>query len=148
MKIWVKIVIGLFFTGVIAAVLVYFIVYNKPHPNYETMAAVYTVTAADMYHAFTTNKQEATNKYTGKVIAVSGKLSNVEVVDSLTICVFVLNKGVFGDEGLRCTMLPSFREQAKNFQPDGEVKLKGYCTGFNDTDVIMEKCSIVHQQIN
>jgi len=145
MKTWVKIVIGLSITGIIAAVLVYFFVYNKPHPNYEKMDAAYTLTTADLYKAYTTNKTLAGNKYNGKVIALSGKLAKVEVSDSLTICVFVFNKGMFGDEGVRCTMLPGYREQATKFQPDGEVKLKGYCTGFNDSDVILDKCSIVKQ---
>jgi hypothetical protein len=145
MKTWIKILIGLFITGIIAAVLVYFFVYNKPHPNYEKMDADYSIPAEVLYHDYSSDKTNAGNKYNGKVIAVSGKLSRVEVIDSLTICVFVFNKGVFGDEGLRCTMLPNFREQAKNFHPDGEVHLKGYCTGFNDTDVILEKCSIVQQ---
>ncbi len=145
MKTWVKIIAGLVFIGVIAGVLVYFFIYNKPHPNYELMDAAYSVTVADFYNAYTSNKTEAGNKYNGKVIALSGKLSKVEFSDSLTICVFVFNKGMFGDEGVRCTMLPKFMELAKKFQPDGEVKLKGYCTGFNDTDVILDKCSIVKQ---
>jgi hypothetical protein len=145
MKAWVKVVCGLIFTGVLAVVLVYFFIYNKPHPNYETMDAAYSIAAEDLYKAYSSGKTEAGKKYDGKVIAVSGKLTKVEVIDSLTICVFVFNQGMFGDEGLRCTMLPKFRDQAKNFYFDGEVKLKGYCTGFNDTDIILEKCSIVNQ---
>jgi len=143
MKTWIKIILGLFVVGIIAAVLVYFFVYNKPHPNYERMTAAYTVTAADLYKSYTTNKTSAGAKYNGKVIALSGRLSKVEVTDSLTTCVFVFNKGMFGDEGVRCTMLPDNSDLAKKLQPDGEVSLKGYCTGFNDTDVILEKCSIV-----
>jgi len=143
MKTWIKIILGLFVVGIIAAVLVYFFVYNKPHPNYERMPAAYTVTAADLYKSYTTNKTSVGAKYNGKVIALSGRLSKVEVTDSLTTCVFVFNKGMFGDEGVRCTMLPDNSDLAKKLQPDGEVSLKGYCTGFNDTDVILEKCSIV-----
>ena len=145
MKTWIKIILGLFVLGIIAAVLVYFFVYNKPHPNYEKMDAAYTLTATDLYQSYTTNKTSAGTKYNGKVVALSGRLSKVEVTDSLTTCVFVFNKGMFGDEGVRCTMLPDNSDLAKKLQPDGEVRLKGYCTGFNDTDVILEKCSIVKQ---
>ncbi|MEI7982220.1 MAG: hypothetical protein WCI71_11250 [Bacteroidota bacterium] len=145
MKTWVKIVSGLVTVGIIAAFLVYFFIYNKPHPDYETMDATFTVTAGDLYKAFTADKTLAGNKYNGKVIEVSGRLSKVEVSDSLTTCVFVFSQGVFGDEGLRCTMLKKFSGEARKFQPDGEVKLKGYCTGFNDTDVILDKCSILNQ---
>jgi hypothetical protein len=145
MKVWVKIVAGLFITGIIALFLVYFFVYNKPHPDYETMDADFRVTATVLYQAYISDKNGAGKNYTGKVIEVSGRLSKVEVTDSLTTCVFVFNNGIFGDEGLRCTMAHNFREDAKKFQPDGEIRLKGYCTGFNDTDVILDKCSIVMQ---
>jgi hypothetical protein len=145
MKTWVKIVSGLFLIGIVAVVLIYFFIYNKPHPNYEKMHADYTITAAAIYKDFTSNISDAGKKYTGKVIVVTGKLSKIEVVDSLTIGVFIFNRGMFGDEGVRCTLLPKFREQAKKIQPGGEINLKGYCTGFNDTDVIMDKCSIVSQ---
>ncbi|MCX6286049.1 MAG: hypothetical protein NTY96_02930 [Bacteroidetes bacterium] len=145
MKTWIKVLSVLIFASVLVSFLVFYFLYNKPHPNYETMNADYTVSAADLYKSFTANKAEAGTMYNGKVIAITGKLSKVEVADSLTICVFVFNKGMFGDEGLRCTMLPNYCGQVKKIPPDTEVRLKGYCTGFNDTDVILDKCSIVKQ---
>ncbi len=143
MATWLKIVFSLFITGIIAAVLVYVFIYNKPHPDYEKLDAAYTLAAADLYNAFTLNKTVSGNTYNGKVIALTGKLSKVEATDSIMVCVFVFNKGMFGDEGVRCTMLPKYREQARKLQPGSDVKLKGYCTGFNDTDLILEKCSII-----
>ncbi|MEI6889233.1 MAG: OB-fold protein [Bacteroidales bacterium] len=143
MKTWIKIVSVLFLTGIIAAILVYFFVYNKPHPDFEKMDAAYTLAAEDFYKTYVTNKTEAGNKYNGKVIAVTGKLTKTETSDSLTVCVFVFNNGMFGDEGLRCTMLPGYGDQVRKLQPGSEVNLKGFCTGFNDTDVVLDKCSIV-----
>jgi len=143
MKRWVIILTGLVFTGFIAALIVVIFVYNKPHPDYEKIDAEYTLTAADLYQAYIANKTGAGIKYSGKVIAINGKLSKVENAGSMTICVFAFNKGMFGDEGLRCTMLPKFREQANIFKPGSAVTIKGYCSGFTDTDVILDKCSIV-----
>jgi hypothetical protein len=54
-----------------------------------------------------------------------------------------MSEGLFGDEGIRCTMLSKFNEKAKDLVDNTNVKLKGYCTGYNDTDVIIEKCIIV-----
>jgi hypothetical protein len=59
--------------------------------------------------------------------------------------VFVFEQGDFGDEGIRCTMLPKYNFEAGKLQPDVEIKVKGYCTGYNETDVILEKCSIINQ---
>jgi len=145
MKTWVKVILGIAVVGIVAGFLVFHFLYNKPHPNYETMEPAWSLTAGDLYKAFTANKADAEKKYNGKMIAVTGKISKVESTDSLTVCIFVFNQGMFGDEGVRCTMLPDNREKAKSFKPDGEVKLKGFCTGYNDTDVILEKCSILNQ---
>jgi len=72
-------------------------------------------------------------------------LSKIETADSLVIAVFVFNQGDFGDEGIRCTMMKKFNDEANRLQPDGEIIVKGYCTGFNETDVILEKCSLINQ---
>ncbi|MCX6306999.1 MAG: hypothetical protein NT040_18705 [Bacteroidetes bacterium] len=145
MKTWIKILLGLVVVGIIALLLVYKFVYNKQHPDYENLEPAFTVTAQDLYQAYKTNKEAASAKYNGKIIALTGKLSKMETADSLVTAVFVFNQGDFGDEGLRCTMLKKFNDAADKLQPDGEVKLKGYCTGYNETDVVLEKCSIINQ---
>ena len=145
MKTWMKILLGLFVIGIIAAFLVYKYVYNKQHPDYENIAASVTLNTQDLYQAFKNNKDAASGQYNGKIIALIGKLSKIESADTLVTAVFVFNQGDFGDEGIRCTMLKNFNDAAKKLQPDGDVKIKGYCTGYNETDVILEKCSIVNQ---
>ncbi len=145
MKTWLKIVIGLIVVGIIAIFLIYKFVYNKQHPDFENLEANYTTTAQVLYQAYKTNNDIASAKYDGKIIAVTGNLSKIETADSLVIAVFVFTQGDFGDEGIRCTMLQKFNNDAGKLQPDGEVKIKGYCTGFNETDVILEKCSIINQ---
>jgi hypothetical protein len=145
MKTWLKIVLVLALTGFIAAVLVSYFLYNKRHPDFEKMKADYTLAAADLYKVFTIDKTGAGTKYNGKVITVTGNLTKVEKADTLTTCVFVFDQGMFGDEGLRCTMLTKYREPAGKLQPGSEIKIKGYCTGYNDSDVILEKCSIINQ---
>jgi hypothetical protein len=67
----------------------------------------------------------------------------VETPDSLTIVVFALGEGMFGDEGIRLTMLDNHSQAAIALLKDASATLKGYCTGYNGTDVILEKCSIV-----
>jgi len=143
MKTWIKVVSVLVLIGVTAAFLVFYFLYNKPQPDYEKIEAAYSLAASDLYKEYTADKTIAGTKYNGKVLEVAGRLSKVEVADSLTICVFSFNKGMFGDEGLRCTMLPGHAGKVKKLLPDAEVKIKGYCTGFSDTDVILDKCSIV-----
>jgi hypothetical protein len=139
---WLKIFIGLVIVGMIAAGLGYKFIYNKPHTDYEKAMADFKITSQELFSDYQNVREAAEKKYNGKVLEINGFLNQVETPDSLTIAVFVLDEGMFGDEGIRFTMLSNHSE--KIVQYIGKtLKIKGYCTGYNDTDVIMEKCSIV-----
>lgn len=144
MKKWMKILIGLFIIGIIGAGLGYKFIYNKPHTNYEKASPEHMLTSNEIFDAYRNTKGMADASYTGKVIQISGSLSKVETPDSLTVAVFVLDEGLFGEEGIRCTMLENHANEIRQM-PGKKITLKGYCTGFNDTDVILEYCSVVKQ---
>ena len=139
---WLKISSSIAFFGIIAACLGYKFVYNKLHKDYEEAEAYFSLTSQELYSDYQINRQVAEQKFNGKVVEISGFLDKVETPESMTIAVFVLSDGIFGDEGIRCTMLLNHSENIMS-NAGQKVKLKGYCTGYNDTDVILEKCSIV-----
>jgi len=143
MKNWIKILIGLAVVGMIAAFIGYKFVYNKPHPNFENMEADFKIGAKELYDAFKSDATAAGQKYNGKVVEISGAASNVEEIDSLVVAVFAFEDGMFGQEGIRVTMLPKFNDALKNYASVEDIVLKGFCSGYNDTDVIIEKGSIV-----
>jgi hypothetical protein len=142
-KSWVKVILTLFILGVIVAVLVYIFIYNKPQPNYEKKIPQYVLNAQELYHSFADNKINAEKKFNGQVIEVKGELNKIEVNDSLVVAVFVFNQGLFGDEGIRCTFLPKYYEAGSILKSGEEVSIKGFCTGYNETDVILIHCSII-----
>ena len=143
MKTWMKIFLILVALGFIGAGLGYKFVYNKPHTNYEKATADFSLQGIELFSQFKSSTQQASERYTGKVLEITGKLNSVETPDSLTIAVFALDEGMFGTEGIRCAMLPNY-VAGINQLVGSDVKLKGYCTGYNETDVIMEKCSIIN----
>jgi hypothetical protein len=145
MKTWIKILLALFVVGIAAAFLVYKYVYNKPHLDYLNAPPKYTMEARQLFDEFRSATDASSGKYNGQVVAVSAPVSKVESADTLVIAVFAFNKGDFGDEGIRCTMLPAQNDAAKKLAPGTTVQLKGYCTGYNGTDVILDKCSIINQ---
>ena len=146
MRTWVKILFALVVLGIIGAYLGYKFIYNKPHPDYEIEKAEVLIKAADLYNDFKTSTKESETKYNGKMIEVDGTLGAVEQSDSLVTMVFILNQGMFGGEGIRCTMLPNHREEAEKYSAGSAVKIKGLCQGFNDTDVVLEKCMIAIEE--
>lgn len=142
MKTLLKIILALFVIGVIAVILVYIFIYNKPHPDFEKMKPDYSISASDLYNSFKTNRSESEKKYNGRIVEITGILGKVEKTDTLVIAVFVFNQGMFGDEGIRCTILKKYHDEVQALQPSSTVTVKGYCTGFNDTDVIIEQSCI------
>jgi hypothetical protein len=128
--------------GLIAGLIVYFFVFNKPHRNYAEATPDFDLKAAALFEEFRTNPQLTSAKYNGKVLSVTGELNAVEQTDSLTIAVFGFEEGMFGSEGVRCTMIPELAGEVVKIAPGTLISLKGLCTGYNDTDVILEHCSL------
>ena len=131
MKNRLKISSGFLVIFIIAATLVYIFVINRPHRNFEKATPDFVLTASGLYSDYSGMDVEAVKKFTGKVLQISGDISNVEKVDSIVIVVFVFNQGKFGDEGVRCTMLPKYNNTALMLKPETPITIKGFCTGYN-----------------
>jgi hypothetical protein len=116
---------------------------NKPHTDYSKAKPDFSMTATNLYNDFKTDRTTSSTRYNGKVIEFSGQLTKIEATDTSAIAVFVFNQGMFGDEGIRCIFLPEFNDRAKKFTAGSQVKVKGFCTGATDSDIIIEKGSIV-----
>ncbi len=137
-----KFLLGALIVIIIGAISVYFYI-NKPHPSYEKLKAEFTVTSKAIYDDFKSNGKASAIKYNGKMVELDGVVSKIEASDTLVTVVFAFSQGLFGDEGVRCAMLPKFNESTKVLKQGDNINLKGLCQGFNDTDVIFEKCSLV-----
>jgi len=143
MKSWIRIGLVLLFVAILTGMYIYFFVYNKKHPDFESEPAVYRLNAGTVFRSFRNNPEAASRIFNGKMIGLTGPVNAVEQTDSLVTVVFVFGQGLFGDEGIRCTMLPKFNDAARSLSTNEEVSIKGYCTGYNETDVILEQGSIV-----
>ncbi len=128
--------------GIAAASYVYVFVYNKAHPDYAALDTEHSLSAGECFEAFRNNETEANQRFVGKMIQLTGTLDQIENFDNHVIFYFVLSEGMFGNEGIRVSMLPD--EQLSSFTAGQNVTLKGYCTGYNQTDVILEHGSVIY----
>lgn len=142
-KTFIKIALGIVALGIISAALVYFFVYNKPHPDYEKAKPAHILSAFELFDGYRTDRQQAEEKYNGKVVVISGRLEKIETIESTVTAVFVFDQGMFGDEGVRCVMLPNHAANLQSFHVGSTIQIKGFVTGYNETDVIMESCSLI-----
>lgn len=127
-----------------AAPAVYFGIF-KGHPDYKNLKPQYTLESKQLYDTFKKDSKASATMYNGKMIELSGAISKVEASDTLVTLVFTFSQGMFGDEGVRCTMLPNDIQKAKLIKNGETIKVKGICQGFNDTDVVLEKCSLIQK---
>jgi len=136
-----KIILVLLVIALLGGAYGYFFMYNKAHPDYENLEAEITITAAEL---FSECKNGNALKYTGKLLEVAGNPQSLEINDSLYSLVFVFDEGMFGAEGVRATLLPQYHQKIEEIQLPHKMTIKAYCTGYNDTDVILEKSSIIN----
>ncbi len=144
MKKPVKIGIILSVTGVIAAALVWKFYVNKPHDDIDRATPAYSITTEEIWKQYNGNLKTADSVYTGKVIELTGELSRIDKNDSLVSVIFVMDADpMFGDKTISCQMYKKHNDEAASLATGTKVKIKGFCTGYNDTDIIFNKCSIV-----
>ncbi len=142
MKKWIKILAVLTVIGIAAATYVYVFVYNKAHPDYAQLEPKISLTAENCFTTFRVNEAEANERFIGKMIQLSGHLTQIEHSGDQTIFYFILSEGMFGNEGVRVSMIPD--EKLSNITAGHSITLKGFCTGYNQTDVILEHGSVIY----
>jgi hypothetical protein len=139
-----KIGIILAVIGVVAAALVWKFYVNKPHEDIDNATPAYSITTEEIWQHYNTDLKTADSLYTGKVIELTGSLSRVDKNDSLVSVVFVMAAdSMFGDKTISCQVYQKHNEEAAALAVGTKVKIKGFCTGFNDPDIKFNKCSIV-----
>lgn len=138
----VKRVLGILFAlAILVVAYIWFFVYNKPHRNFEKARPDLTMSARQCYNEFSQNKIHAG----GKVLEIYGIPSSVQNSDSLVVVVFAFKQGMFGANGIRCTMLADNQKKALALSTSDTAYIKGFCDGYNGSDVILEDCSIIHK---
>jgi tRNA_anti-like len=131
----------IFFLGgmiVLVAILwLGFYLYNKPRQSAAGETSSGSVEAAVLYQEYEQNEQAANQKYLGKIIEVSGKLSSVSQESGAEI--WILSASAPGP-GISCQL---FSKPPASLQPTiGNVyTIKGKCTGFL-MDVNLVDCII------
>lgn len=130
--------------GLIAAALVWKFYVNKPHDDIEKATPAFTMATEEIWKQFTTDTQKSSSTYNNKVIELTGKVSIVNSSDSLVSVVFNMEvDSMFGNKSISCEMLQKYNDEAKTLATGSLIKIKGLCTGYDETDIKFNKCSII-----
>lgn len=102
--------------------------YNKGPVNIKT-AAAQKVEAATLYNAFITDSSAAQKKYSGKILIVSGNVSQASLNQEGKPV--ILLKTASGSGFVNCTLEEKRTAAIKENQA---IQLKGICSGLGEAD--------------
>jgi hypothetical protein len=113
--------------------------YDKRHKSAAEDTADVTISADSLYHDYSTDEHAADGKYLGKVIAVTGRLTEVRHTGTSVIWILSTQPG---GGGINCQIFAGTKIDPEPHTGD-PVTVKGRCTGFlmdvNLADCVPEK---------
>jgi hypothetical protein len=113
--------------------------YVKPHQSAAGETADFTVDADSLYGQYQANEHAADQKYLGKVIEVSGKLSEIQHNGNAEV--WILSQQSSGG-GINCQLFAGVKPDPEPKSGD-VVIIKGRCTGYlmdvNLVDCVLRK---------
>lgn len=110
--------------------------YNKPAST-TTGSAEFFMPAGDLFQEFERNEGAANKRYLNKVIEVTGRVADIEAVDSVGVNVTLESANPLF--GIVCEFTDP--NQSGDIRIGEVVKIRGLCTGML-LDVVLVKCSI------
>ena len=130
-----KVILGILILVIIGAAYGFYL-YNKKTPSLENTQPFMSLTADELYQSFSLDETDATKKYQGKVLQVSGKILSISQSDSISNIILNAEDALFG--GINC----SFNSLGSMPKKGDEIQVKGRCQGYL-TSVILNNCVIV-----
>lgn len=130
-----KIVIVLFLL-IVAGAGIGLYYYYKPHQSIAKEKPEFSVSAAQLVSDFEKNETEANQKYNGKVVEITGPISEKATDPEGKLSVTIAGAEI---AGVNCQIDPEFTSKLTNAQEGETLRLKGICTGIL-MDVVMVDC--------
>lgn len=113
--------------------------YDMPHRSAAGEEAAVTISADTLYHQYQADEHSADQKYMGKVISVTGRLTNIQHSGNSVIWILSTQPG---GGGVNCQLFAGTKVDPEPKTGD-PVTVKGRCTGFlmdvNLADCVPEK---------
>ena len=109
--------------------------YNKPHQSAAGESSDLSIDADSLYHQYPSDEKIADQKYMGKVISITGKLTDIQHSGNAEIWILSAQRD---GGGVNCQLFAGTKPDPEP-QPGDAVTVKGRCTGFL-MDVNMADC--------
>ena len=132
---WKNIALAALAATLIGMSVAYYL-WNKPHENIGAAQPDLSISAVELFTAFETDENAANAQYLGKIIEVSGVVSESGANDDGSARVVLETGGMFG---IACSLDPLTQHPSTAFPVGEKIKIKGKCSGYN-LDVQLDRC--------
>lgn len=135
-----KTIISFLIFGILCFFIIYKI-YNRPHINIVESKADIALTANKIIYDFSSDETKANRSYLGKIIKISGIISELKLEKEKGIITLKTNQD-FGS--ILCHLSVEASQKMNLLKVGQTITLKGVCTGYL-MDVILIKSEIVNE---
>lgn len=124
--------------GIVIAASIGFYLFNKPHADIRSQAPVATLSASELFKAYSEDEAAANQKYAGKVVEINGLIYSLDEGSQGDLNILFMDD----DEmfGVACTI--DQEEDIDELTEGQEITIKGECSGML-SDVVLIRCVIV-----
>lgn len=130
----------IFIALLMAGAYVWFFVYNKSHRDMSSAEPEVVISAEDLYVAYNEDERGSSLAYNGKILEVTGTISNIKEIDGFTN-VYLATSDMMAE--ISAELDPQHPFDEANYKVGDEVTLRGECAGYN-LDVVLNRCYIVN----
>lgn len=119
--------------------------YNRSHKDLNEKKPDFSMNALEFIEAFESNEEQASAKYSDKIIEISGKIEEVEEDDEYDT-VYMGNPETLSM--IICEMENSVRLAELGLKVGDEVLIRGVCAGYQSDDlgigsfILLQRCII------
>jgi cytochrome c-type biogenesis protein CcmE len=124
--------------AVAAGAFIGYRMYNEKPAGAGEKKAEVTLTAEELFQAFTADEVAAGKQYNDKVVQVSGTIREIAVDPNGPTNVYLETSDMLA--AVACEFAPG--SVPAGWKKGDKAVLKGFCAGFN-MDVLLQRCSIV-----
>ena len=125
------IILRLLFPLFIIGSIIIYVIYNKPHKDFDKLPFDDTIESIDLVSFYQDNPDNANTRFLDKIILVIGTITDIE------------KNIIILDNSIVCTLDPS-QIITQQININNEISVKGRCIGYDD---LLEEVRIDHSFI-
>jgi hypothetical protein len=127
----------------ITIVLASLFLFNEKTTDLSKVNPEFTLTAQELFDAFSMDELSANEKFIGKVVQVDGNVSSIEYAGDSIVSIILMNEDQFA--GIACTFQNDSEYPFNKISEGDTLTVRGICLGML-VDVLLNYCVVIENE--